>query len=329
MARMDQMLHLIELGLERNHSAFDNYVRGILEDEKKVNHSTAVKKIEAMLNDAVQRFNSNPNCYFNTAVNENMVQGFCYTKLPKLTLDDIVLTEENRNEVLNMIVEQEKTKELEAEGLEPRHKMILSGPPGNGKTCLAEVIAGEMGLPLLTVKYENLIRSELGRTGRNFYEVMSYACKQRCVLFLDEFDAIAKSRMNASLDVSEMNRLVNSVLMELEQLPPYVIFIAATNLTKQLDPAVWRRFQWHLTLDAPKEEDLWKFYFYYADRENNNFHPDLDMEWLAKSTVGFSFAMAKELMVTLHRNQVLHGKGSITKSFVSKLIKQYKAGQVV
>lgn len=328
MARMDQMLHLIELGLERNHTAFDHFVHSILEEEKKANHVTAVKRIEAMLSEQVHQFTLNPNCYFDTTVNDNMVRGFCYTKEPKLTMDNIILSEENCSEILKVIVEQEKAKELQAAGLEPRHKIILSGPPGNGKTCLAEVIAHEMGIPLMIVRYENLISSGLGDTAKNLYRVMSYAIQQRCVLFFDEFDAIAKSRLDEGHDSTEMKRIVNSILMELDELPPYVIFVAATNLSGRLDRAVWRRFQLHLVLDTPTEEDLWKFYFYYADRENNNFYPDLDMKWLAHETVGFNFAMAKELMETLHRTEVLYGKNAISKSFTEKLIKSYKKAEV-
>ena len=307
MARMDQMLHLIELGLERNHMAFDHFVHSILEEEKKANHVTVAKRIEAMLSEQVHQFTLNPHCYFDTTVNDNMVRGFCYTKEPKLTMDNILLSEENCSKILKVIVEQEKAKELQAEGLEPRHKIILSGPPGNGKTCLAEVIAHEMGIPLMIVRYENLISSGLGDTAKNLYRVMSYAIQQRCVLFFDEFDAIAKSRLDEGHDSTEMKRI---------------------NLSGRLDRAVWRRFQLHLVLDTPTEEDLWKFYFYYADRENNNFYPDLDMKWLAHETVGFNFAMAKELMETLHRTEVLYGKDAISKSFAEKLIKSYKKAEV-
>lgn len=83
---------------------------------------------------------------------------------------------------------------LRSYGLEPRNKILLIGPPGNGKTSLAEAIAEALMVPLITVRYDTIIGAYLGETASRLSKLFEYASTRQCVLFFDEFDTIGKER---------------------------------------------------------------------------------------------------------------------------------------
>lgn len=114
----------------------------------------------------------------------------------------------------------------------------------------AEVFAGELGLPFFHVRLDCLVSSYLGETATNIRKTFEFARRQPCVLFFDEFDALARSREEAS-ETGELRRVVNSLLMFIEQIEPGGFLIAATNLADQLDPAIWRRFDEVVWFDLP------------------------------------------------------------------------------
>ena len=126
-------------------------------------------------------------------------------------------------------------------GLEPPKTLLLSGPPGVGKTVTAGYLAYRLDLPLVTLELAAMMSSFLGKTGQNLRELLDHARASNCVLLLDEFDALAKRRDDQS-DVGELKRLVNVLLLELARWPPSAVLVAATNHPQLLDPAVARRF---------------------------------------------------------------------------------------
>ncbi len=96
--------------------------------------------------------------------------------------------------VRQLIEEQSRSDLLRAQGIQPRHRILLSGPPGNGKTSIAEAIAEAIALPLLTVRYDALVSAYLGETNARLPKLFEYARATPCVLFFDEFDAVGKER---------------------------------------------------------------------------------------------------------------------------------------
>ncbi|HEX7668065.1 MAG TPA: ATP-binding protein, partial [Polyangiaceae bacterium] len=134
--------------------------------------------------------------------------------------------------------------------LEPRHRLLFIGPPGNGKTSLAEAIAGELSLPLLRVRYDAVIGSYLGETASRLARLFDHVRTRQCVLFFDEFDALGKERGDEH-ETGEIKRVVNSLLLSIDALPSYVVVIGASNHPELLDRAVWRRFQVRIELPPP------------------------------------------------------------------------------
>jgi SpoVK/Ycf46/Vps4 family AAA+-type ATPase len=113
-------------------------------------------------------------------------------------------------------------------------------------------IAAELGLPVVDARIDGLISSYLGTTARNIANLFSFANRYRCLLLLDEFDAIAKLRDDPQ-EVGEIKRVVNSLLQSLDGRADIGITIAITNHHRLLDTAVWRRFDSQLQLALPDE----------------------------------------------------------------------------
>jgi SpoVK/Ycf46/Vps4 family AAA+-type ATPase len=153
----------------------------------------------------------------------------------------------------SLVEERRQTEKLLTAGITPAKSALLVGPPGVGKSMTVRWLASQLELPLLTLDLSAVISSFLGRTGSNIRRVLDFAKQTECVLFLDEFDAIAKKR-NDQADVGELKRLVTVLLQEIDDWPYGSMLVAATNHPELLDPAVWRRFDTVFEFGMPTEQ---------------------------------------------------------------------------
>ena len=205
-------------------------------------------------------------------------------------------------------------------GLKPINSIILYGEPGVGKTHLAKYISKMTELPLLTLDLSNSISSFLGRTGKNLREVLDFAKKNPSILFLDEFDSIAKRRDDSS-DIGELKRIVNVLLKELEDWPSECILIAATNHPEILDPAIWRRFDIKIEIDKPDKDTRLQLWEHYLDRGVVEISLDF-IEYLSSSFEGFTPAEIQQISKKSLQKQVVSG-GNIKVNVLNTILTSF------
>ena len=189
---------------------------------------------------------------------------------------------------------------LDAQGVAGSINLLMYGPPGTGKSRLARFIAQELDLDLYVARLDGLISSFLGSTSKNIRALFDFAAKTPCVLFLDEFDAIAKLRGD-SQELGELKRVVNSFIQNLDTLGSQSIVLAATNHENLLDSAVWRRFGYRLELSFPATDlrrQMWLQFLRLLDFGKR------DIELLVDLSEGFSGSDIQEVCQRLQRRWI-------------------------
>jgi len=162
----------------------------------------------------------------------------------EMTLDDIVLTADQENEILKIVKAIEHREYLASIGLREIGKLLFVGPPGTGKTSIARALAHDLELPFVEVKLSMITSQYLGETAKNVEKSFEVARRLApCIFFMDEFDFVAKTR--SSDEHAAIKRAVNTLLKSIDDISlidDEVLLIGATNHPDQLDAAAWRRF---------------------------------------------------------------------------------------
>lgn len=169
---------------------------------------------------------------------------------PQQTSLPPILTEDLEQALEAVLREWEDYDRLSALGIAPTHSCLIFGAPGTGKTVTAMHIAARLGLPVVLARLDGIMSSFLGTTARNIGTLFEFANRYRCVLLLDEFDALAKLRDDPQ-EVGEIKRVVNTLLQCLDVRSPLGLTIAVTNHPGLLDPAIWRRFEVKIEMPLP------------------------------------------------------------------------------
>jgi len=300
MARADLLYDLIKYGLNNDNPNFRKVAEAICAEERAKQHGVLANKVEELL-----RGQSRPlmrDALQPSVRNGNGEQSLFVEKIPTRKLEQLLLPKLVVESCHDLIEEQSRADFLRSYGIEPRNKILLIGPPGNGKTSLAEAIAEALMLPLLTVRYESIVGAYLGETAARLGKLFDYAKTRQCVLFFDEFETLGKERGDTH-ETGEIKRVVSSLLLQIDALPSYVIVIAATNHDALLDKAAWRRFQLRLSLPKPSRRDLEQWFKQFENRIGFNF--GFEPSTLSKKFLGKSFAEAEEFALSVYRKYVL------------------------
>lgn len=300
MARSDLLINLVKAGVTGDTGTFRRTVDAIVAEERAKQHNVVADQLEKVA--AANGTNGVSTFMRNAPDGYNKARDFIAEVMPQRKLDDIVLPDLTRLAATQLIEEQQRANILRSHSLEPRHRVLLVGPPGNGKTTLAEAIAESLAIPFFVVRYEAMIGSFLGETATRLKRVFDYARTTPCVLFFDEFDAVGKERGDTH-ETGEIKRVVTSLLMQIDDLPSYVVVIAATNHAELLDRAVWRRFQLRLTLPAPSLKELSAFIEMLSQK--TDFKLGITPMQIAKALGRVSYGEAEEFFLSVLRRQIL------------------------
>lgn len=175
---------------------------------------------------------------------------FLFASYPSERLSSLILPPLIEDEWAQIVVETRMREKLEEKGLKPRRRILLSGPPGTGKTMSAHGLAGELQFPLFSVMLHGLITKFMGETAQKLKLVFDAIKSTRGVYLFDEIDALAAARGDGN-DVGEARRVLNSFLQFLDEDTGPSIVIATTNLAEILDRAVLRRFDLVFSYELP------------------------------------------------------------------------------
>ncbi|MBU5362563.1 ATP-binding protein [Enterococcus raffinosus] len=225
--------------------------------------------------------------------------------IPTETKETLIFNEIVESEIMDFINSYVSRDKLIQAGIDFNNHLLLYGKPGTGKTSLAKYISLQTNLPLITVRLDGVVSSLLGSTAKNIRKVFEYASQRPCVLFLDEFDVLAKIRDDKN-ELGELKRVVNSLIQNMDNFNDDSILIAATNHEKLLDEAVWRRFDKIIKLDVPDSELRKELIIEYSTVLETNYSDDQKkLSELATVTEGYSPADIKNVVLSAAKKTLI------------------------
>lgn len=298
MSRADLIVSLVRAGSEGDQKAFRSTAEAMAAEERAKRHTQLADRIEENLRLPIGR--GKP-----AEVSRSFDGGhggLLFEIEPRRSIDSILLADEVLESCRELIEEQHRKDILRSFGLEPRHRVLLSGPPGNGKTTLAEAVAFELMVPLFVVRYEAVIGSFLGETGSRLKRLFDFVRTHQCVLFFDEFDTLGKERGDTH-ETGEIKRVVSSLLLQIDALPSHVVVMTATNHAELLDRAVWRRFQLRLSMTGPNQAQRVSWFERFEQRVGTSL--GLSPKTLATRLKVSSFSDLEQFCEDVHRRYVL------------------------
>ncbi|TXD36976.1 ATP-binding protein [Lujinxingia vulgaris] len=246
------------------------------------------------------------------------LEGVLTASFPKARFTDMVLTPEVERSLKRLLKEHSNGERLRHHGLSPRRKILLAGPPGTGKTMTARALAGELNLPLFTVRFDGLITRYMGETAAKLRLVFDAMQKQRGVYLFDEFDAIGAQRA-AQNDVGEIRRVLNSFLQFLEDDASTSLIVAATNHVEMLDQALFRRFDDTICYENPDAQLA-------AEMMKNFLAPfDLDeIDWdeLGNLAEGMNFAEIARACEDAAKDMVMDDRAQLSTSDIRMALQE-------
>ena len=236
-----------------------------------------------------------------------------------VSLDDVVLPHNQRDLIRQMLDERKNNEKLSQHNLPLANRLLLCGPPGCGKTMTAYAITHELNLPMAYVRIDGLVSSYLGQTSVNLRKVFSSLSNREIVLFLDEFDAIAKKRDDGH-ELGELKRVVTALLQNFDNMPDSIFLVAATNHEHLLDPAIWRRFNYTIHIGYPDAEQrkllIERWLKEYGVKSK------IKLQKLTDLTADRSVAQIKELIIAAAKRHVTSGEPITMEDMVELLIHQ-------
>lgn len=318
MARADLLTRLIQSCLQGDRTRVKSVVEAIIAEERSKQHSVLADQLERLIREGI----TNPVRSNGTVMADAKIDNLIREMTPRRTFEDLILPEKVQEICQELIQEHQRRDLLASHNLEPRNRILLIGPPGNGKTSLAEALAHSLALPMYVVRYESVVGTFLGETANRLRRLIEFACTRNCVLFFDEFETLGKERGDTH-ETGEIKRVVSSLLLQIDSLPSYVVVIAATNHPELLDRAAWRRFQVRVELPNPSRKELASWFDLFARRIGLPLGHTSDA--LAKNLHGCSFSEAEELALTALRQYVLQQPDSSLRTILSRGLRNWQS----
>jgi len=223
-------------------------------------------------------------------------------------VSDLISSPTLGNRVNRILEEQRNLSRLKEHGLQPRQRLLFTGPPGCGKTMTAAALANELSLPLFVVRLDSLITRYLGESLSKLRIIFETVNRTRAVYLFDEFDSIGYTR-DFTGDVGEMRRLLNGFLVFIEKLSSNSLVIAATNHGNRLDKALYRRFDDLIEFGLPDADHIWETI---QARLSGLPAPRLGKQKILKAADGLSFSEITRACEEATKEMLLRDRNTIT-----------------
>lgn len=313
MARADLLVQLAKAAVAGDSSKVTQYLEGIIAEEHDKNHKVLASRLTRILRENGEQKRMG-------RILQNGIASLVHDITPEKTLNDIYLSKDNKEIIKELISENHRRELLQTYGLSPRNRLMFVGPPGNGKTTLAEILAYELMLPLIVVRYDGLIGSFLGETASRLNRVFEYVRQRHCLLFFDEFDVIGKERGDRH-ETGEIKRVVSSLLLQVDSLPSRTVIVVASNHPHLLDQAAWRRFQVRIELAPPTKAEAIAYIESY--QRKTTLHFGVAVNTLVEKLKPTSYAELEDFCCDVLRKAILEKQKDNAKTISNQKIAEW------
>lgn len=235
---------------------------------------------------------------------------------PRHRLSELVVSDSLKNRIQRILKEYKQQHKLKKHGLNHRRKLLLTGPPGTGKTMTASIIAAQLSLPFYTILMDKLVTKYMGETSAKLRQIFDIIQRQQGVYLFDEFDAIGAERGLAN-DVGEMRRVLNAFLQFIELDKSESLIVAATNNLTLLDQALFRRFDdvLHYKLPTRKETAI------LIDNRLGTFKGRFSSEKIATQVTKLSHGEIAQACDDAIKETILSDKKKVAKNLIQTMLK--------
>lgn len=321
MARADLLKKLFSSFKHDDRKLFYKIANEIIEDERKKNHGILADDLKLILNGSFQSPRTVSSFAINTPKDSDKDAPLVEVIYPDKYFADLITTDEKIAQLEEVVKEFNNWDVLVSNGVFPTRRVLFYGPPGCGKTLAAQTLAAEIGIPVLYVKFDALISSYLGETSSNIRKVFEYAKNDSWVIFFDEFDAIGRSRSDAS-EHGEIKRVVNAFLQQIDNYKGRSLIVAATNYEQSLDYAIWRRFDETIRFDMPTNEEKLKLFSLKIKKFKGPVHI---FEQYLNNMKQFSHADIEKTSQIIMKQCILKGKKIYSKKDIEYAVKKQES----
>lgn len=317
MARGDLLKKLFSSFRQNDKQLFYNIALELIEDERKKNHVILAEDLKRSL-DGNYQVNSMNTLLAGTPKDKDKNIPLVEIIYPEKYFSDLILTDNKIEQLEQIIKEFNNWDILVSNGVFPTRRILFYGPPGCGKTLGAQALAGEIGIPMLYVRFDALISSYLGETASNIGKIFEYAKNDSWVIFFDEFDAIGRSR-NDVTEHGEIKRVVNAFLQQIDNYNGRSLVIAATNFEQSLDYAIWRRFDETIRFDMPSDREKIELFELKMKRFNGPTH--VFGQYMNELKL-FSHSDIEKICQIIMKQCILEGRKIYTKNDIEYAVKK-------